>query len=232
MRSVLSAVSPSGTMPFGSPAAQIASNNTMVVDSRPKKTKYDKAHIPTAVSIPYSKFDALKGKLPRELSTPVIFYCGGLKCKLSHKSAAKAIVMGYRNVSVFTEGYPAWKKQFGAETAAMAVTAGEVEGSIDLERFKKILAETPDTITLIDVRDKDEFDKGHFNTARHIPVEELEPKIKDLPSGKPVVFVCSTGARSGEGYYMVKDVRPELDVYYVEATIDFKKDGSYTLKKN
>ncbi|MCG8616088.1 MAG: rhodanese-like domain-containing protein [Desulfobacterales bacterium] len=212
-------------------AAQIAGNETLIVDARPKETKFDKGHIPTSISIPYSKFDALKGKLPRALSTPIIFYCGGLKCKLSHKSAAKAIAMGYKNVSVFTTGYPAWKKQFGGD-AAVAVKAGEIEGSIDLDRFKKILAKTPDAITLIDVRDKDEFDKGHFSSALHIPVEELEPKIKDLPSGKPVVFVCSTGARSGEGYYMVKDVRPALEVYYVEATIDFKKDGSYTLKKN
>ncbi|HCY85281.1 MAG TPA: sulfurtransferase [Desulfobacteraceae bacterium] len=212
-------------------AAQIAKNETLVVDARPKETKYDRGHIPTAISIPFSKFDALKGKLPRELSTPIIFYCGGLKCKLSHKSAAKAIAMGYKNVSVFTQGYPVWKKQFGGD-AAVAVKAGEIEGSIDLARFKEILAKNPGSITLIDVRDKDEFDKGHFNTALHIPVEDLEPKIKDLPSDKPVVFVCSTGARSGEGYYMVKDVRPELEAYYVEATIDYKKDGSYTLTKN
>ncbi|MCG8635063.1 MAG: rhodanese-like domain-containing protein [Desulfobacterales bacterium] len=213
-------------------AVQIAENKTLVVDARPKKPKYDKGHIPTAISIPFSKFDALKGKLPRELSTPIIFYCGGLKCKLSHKSAAKAIAMGYKNVSVFTTGYPAWKKQFGTGGEAVAVKAGDVEGSIDLDRFKKILAENPSSVTLIDVRDADEFEKGHFKTARHIPVEDLEPRIKDLPSDKPLVFVCSTGARSGEGYYMVKDVRPELDVYYVEATIDYKADGSYTLKKN
>lgn len=213
-------------------AAQIVENKTLVVDSRPRKPKYDKGHIPTAISIPFSKFDALKGKLPRELDTPIIFYCGGLKCKLSHKSAARAIAMGYTQVSVFTYGYPAWKKAFGEQGGQVAVKAGEIEGSIDLERFRKILAENPDSITLIDVRDADEYEKGHFKTARHIPVENLEPQIKDLPAGKPVVFVCSTGARSGEGYYMVKDVRPELDVYYVEATIDFKKDGSYEMKKN
>jgi rhodanese-related sulfurtransferase len=213
-------------------AVQIAENKTLVVDARPQKPKYDKGHIPTAINIPFSQFDALKGKLPRELSTPIIFYCGGLKCKLSHKSAAKAIALGYKKVSVFTHGYPAWKKQFGAGGAAVAVKAGDVEGSIDLDRFKKILVENPSSVTLIDVRDADEYEKGHFETARHIPVEDLEPKIKDLPSDKPIVFVCSTGARSGEGYYMVKDVRPNLEVYYVEATIDYKNDGSYTLKKN
>ncbi len=213
-------------------AAQIAENKTLVVDSRPQKTKFDKGHIPTAINIPFSQFDALKGKLPRDLETPIIFYCGGLKCKLSHKSAAKAIAMGYKKVSVFTYGYPNWKKMYGADAAAVAVKAGEVEGSIDLERFKKIVAENPSSVMLIDSRDADEFAKGHFKTAVNIPTENLEPKIKELPSDKPIVFVCSTGARSGEAYYMVKDVREALEVYYVEATIDYKKDGSYTIKKN
>jgi rhodanese-related sulfurtransferase len=213
-------------------AVQIAANDTLIVDARPQKTKFNKGHIPTAINIPYSQFDALKGKLPRELTTPIIFYCGGLKCKLSHKSAARAIVMGYKNVSVFETGYPAWKKQFGTADATVAVKAGEVEGSIDLERFKSIMTKTPETVTLIDVRDADEFAKGHFETAVNIPVEDLEPKIKDLPSDKPIVFVCSTGARSGEAYYMVKDVRSSLDTYYVEAEIDYKKDGAFELKKN
>ena len=58
-------------------AKQIADNQAVVVDSRPKRAKYDKAHIPTAMSIPHSKFDELQGKLPRDLNTVLIFYCGG-----------------------------------------------------------------------------------------------------------------------------------------------------------
>ena len=61
-------------------------------------------------------------------------------------------------------------------------------------------------------------------------VDDLEAKIKSLPADKPVIFVCGTGARSGESYYMVKDVRPELkEVYYVEAELEFNKDGSFKL---
>jgi len=212
-------------------AAQIDANDTLIVDARPKKTKFDKGHIPSAINIPFSQFDELKGKLPRELSTPIIFYCEGLKCKLSHNSAARAIVMGYKNVSVFETGYPAWKKQFG-ESGAIAAKAGGVEGAIDLERFQKTVTQMADTVTLVDVRDADEFAKGHLKTAINIPVEKLESKIKELPSDKPVIFLCSTGARSGEAYYMAKDLRPELETYYPEAQIDFKKDGSFTLKKN
>ncbi len=213
-------------------AKLIADNNTVIVDARPKKTKFDKGHIPTAISIPFSQFDNLKGKLPRDLNTPVVFYCGGLKCRLSHKSAAKALEMGYTNVKVFAKGYPEWKKTYGQSGATIQVQAGEVEGSIDLERFKSIIANNPESILLIDVRDADEFAKGSFKTAVNIPIEKLEPKIKDFPDTKPIVFVCPTGARSGEAFYMVKDVRKSLkDVYYVEAEINFKSDGNIEIKK-
>jgi rhodanese-related sulfurtransferase len=58
-------------------AKQIDGNQALVIDSRPKRTKYDKAHIPTAMSLPDTKFEALQGKLPRALDTILIFYCGG-----------------------------------------------------------------------------------------------------------------------------------------------------------
>lgn len=213
-------------------AKQITANDTMIIDARPLKTKFEKGHIPTAVSIPFSQFDTLKGKLPRDLNTPLVFYCGGLKCRLSHKSAAAALEMGYTNVKVFTKGYPEWKKVYGASAETMQAKAGEVEGSIDLEQFKSILANNPESIMLIDVRDADEFAKGSFKTAINIPVEKLESKIKDLPDNKPIIFSCSTGARSGEAFYMVKDVRESLkEVFYVEAEIDFKSDGTFEMKK-
>ena len=213
-------------------AAQIALNKTLIVDARPLKTKYVKGHIPTAVSIPFSQFDELSGKLPRDIATPIIFYCGGLECRLSHKSAARVLEMGYSDVKVFSLGYPEWKKQYGASKETVQVAAGEIEGSIDLERFKAIIEKNSESIMLIDVRDSDEFAKGSFKTAVNIPVEKLEPKIETLPADKPVVFVCSTGARSGEAYYMVKDIRESLkDVYYVEAQISFKGDGVYEIKK-
>ena len=84
---------------------------------------------------------------------------------------------------------------------------------------------------LIDVRDADEFKNGSFKTAVNIPVDDLEDKIKSLPADKPIVFVCGTGARSGESFYMVQDVRPELkNVYYLEGTLTFKEDGSFEIK--
>jgi hypothetical protein len=63
-------------------------------------------------------------------------------------------------------------------------------------------------------------------------VDDLEQRVKTLPSDKPIVFVCSTGARSGESYYMIQDIRPELkDVFFLEAEVTFNKDGSYKITK-
>ena len=89
------------------------------------------------------------------------------------------------------------------------------------------MEENPQSIMLIDVRDPDEYAAGSFKTAVNIPTDELEKKIATLPSDKPIVFVCNTGARSGEAYYMVQDIRPELkEVYYLEAETIYNKDGS------
>lgn len=217
---------------------QIDANADMVVvDSRPKRKKYDKGHIPTAVSIPDMYFDKMKGDLPSDKEKQLVFYCGGLKCKLSHKSAEKAIALGYKNIKVFGGGYPEWKKAYpGGEPAAGAaipkLTPGKEEGSIDIALFKELATKTPEKIYLVDVRDADEFAKGSLETAVNIPVDDLEKRLKNLPSDKPIVFICGTGARSGESFYMVQDLRPELkNVYYVDAEMAINKDATFTITK-
>jgi len=210
----------------------------VLIDSRPKRKKYDKGHIPGAISIPDSQFAKMTDQLPENKATMLVFYCGGFHCRLSHKSAKKAIDLGYTHVKVYAAGYPAWKKAYGsAETAltqpaATKVKAGEEEGSIDTAAFVKIINEKPESVMLIDVRDADEYATGSFKTAVNIPVDQLEDKIKTLPTDKPVVFVCGTGARSGESFYMVQDLRPEMkNVYYLEGYLTFKKDGSFEITK-
>jgi rhodanese-related sulfurtransferase len=203
----------------------------VVVDARPKRKKYDKGHIPTAISIPDTQFAKFKDQLPQDKSKLLVFYCGGFKCKLSHKSAAKAIAMGHSNVKVFSAGYPAWKKVV-AGAAPVQVKAGVEEGSIDIEMFKSIMAQKPESLYLIDVRDADEFSTGSLKSAVNIPVDALEEKIQTLPMDKPIVFVCGTGARSGESFYMVQDLRPELkNVFYLDAEMTVREDGSFELKK-
>jgi rhodanese-related sulfurtransferase/predicted transcriptional regulator len=45
-------------------------------------------------------------------------------------------------------------------------------------------------IVLIDVRPAEEFEAGHIEGARSIPIEELEDRLSELPAGREVVAYC------------------------------------------
>ncbi|MFV0423575.1 rhodanese-like domain-containing protein [Oleidesulfovibrio sp.] len=211
-------------------AMMAAGDSYMLIDARPAK-KYLEGSIPSAISIPDSQFDAKKGLLPADKNTPLIYFCGGLKCPLSHKSAAKAQALGYTSVWIAEKGEPGWKAMYGGGQA-VTVQSGGAEGAIDIVQFESIMASNPASIMVVDVRDPDEYSAGHMTGAVNIPVDKLESQIAGLPSDKPVVFVCASGARSGEAFYMIRDLRPELkDVFYLEAETTYHKDGSFEIKK-
>lgn len=210
----------------------------VIIDSRPKKRKYDKGHIPGAISIPTRKFDDHASKLPEDKKTPLVFYCGGPKCTLSPKAAVKAKALGYTNVKTYTAGFPAWKKAYPDQIAKagskqakkVAIKAGKEEGSISVASFKKVLEENPNSVMLVDVRDKAIFKQGSFKTAVNIPIDDLEKKLDSLPKDKPIIFFCNSGGMAGEAYDLVNMLGSGFKIYYVEAEISFNKDGSYTIK--
>ena len=209
--------------------------DAVIVDARPAR-KFEKAHVPTAINISNREFDDKLDLLPKDKATELIYYCGGYKCPLSTKSAAKAVEKGYTNVKLFQSGYPAWKKAYGEEAAAKsaaassgvpAVETGEEAGIITIDSFNKLITENTDSFYWYDVRDPEEVEAdGTYGKAVVMAVDDLEDKIGELPTDKPIVFFCSTGARSGEAYDIVKMKRDDLAVYFLDANVKFHKDGS------
>jgi rhodanese-related sulfurtransferase len=51
-------------------------------------------------------------------------------------------------------------------------------------------------LRIIDVRTRPEWRAGHAPKARHIPLDELPGRLSELEAGRPVAFVCQSGARS------------------------------------
>ena len=49
-----------------------------------------------------------------------------------------------------------------------------------------------------DVREKDEFVRGHVPGVRLLPMSEIEQRREELPSEGTIYFVCAVGARSGK----------------------------------
>lgn len=127
---------------------------------------------------------------------------------------------------VYEAGYPAWVEAHGTGAAPVIAASEANEGAIEVAQFKQIIADNPGSIVIVDVRDPEEFQQGTFKGARNIPVNQLEKELKTMPTDKPVVFVCSTGARSGEAYWMARDVRPDMDkVYFLDAEVTYPKDA-------
>lgn len=210
----------------------------VVVDARPQ-IKYLEGTIPGAINLPYQDWDKRKGILPADKSTTLVFFCGGLKCDLSHKSASKAREMGYTDVRTYAEGWPQWIEKSTRAFAlvnpkdpgnkAVAAEAAPATGEIGKAEFEKLLAERPAGFLLVDVRPAAEFAKGHIPGAINILDEEIGKNIDKLKGANNVVFYCATGSRSSSAYYAAEDVGFK-GTRYVNRNIDFNPDGSFVIR--
>jgi rhodanese-related sulfurtransferase len=68
---------------------------------------------------------------------------------------------------------------------------------------------------LLDVRSRQEYGAGHAPGATNVPVEEIDRRLRDIPSDRTVLTICQSGGRSaraaavlrGRGLQEVRDVR-------------------------
>ncbi len=83
-------------------------------------------------------------------------------------------------------------------------------GSID----PGALARDTDQFQVVDVRYPNEWEAGHIQGARHIPVDYVLDRLEELDRTRPVVTVCRSGDRSAEA---AKELRGEgFDVRNLE----------------
>jgi len=142
----------------------------LLVDARPA-AKYAAGHIPTAISIPLSALEKDGAKLlPPKKGILLVFYCGGVSCGLSHKSAQMARTLGYSNVKVYTGGEPDWVR---TEHYLVPVASFLKDGNV----------------VLVDLREPGAAASGHIPEAVNIPLAQLEEWEKKFPSTKGAQLV-------------------------------------------
>src|SRR5215211_534656 len=73
------------------------------------------------------------------------------------------------------------------ERAARSYLGDEVE---EIGREELIARLRRREVVLVDVRPKQEFESGHIDGARSIPLEELERRIGELPAAAEIVAYC------------------------------------------
>jgi rhodanese-related sulfurtransferase len=77
----------------------------IIADSR-TAADYKAGHIPGAISLPVD--ETWDGRLPKDKTSLVVFYCGGGACSLSGVAAQRALELGYNKVAIYKGGWQGW----------------------------------------------------------------------------------------------------------------------------
>ena len=67
---------------------------------------------------------------------------------------------------------------------------------IESSELRKILAEKPDSIVLLDVREPEEFEEDRLEGCKLIPLGELSARARELDPESDIVIYCAHGVRS------------------------------------
>ncbi len=171
----------------------------LVIDAR-NPEEYQEVHIKGAINVPVNKFRKFKHLLPKDKSVKLIFYCNGVKCGKSKRAAKKAAEEGYVNISVFAAGMPVWEEK------GYPIYAGpDYEKHIETTKLsptelQDLMKKDKTGITVVDVRDPQEYKEGHIPGAINIPSEVFASKSDMLDKEKKIVVYCNSGGRSYNAY--------------------------------
>jgi rhodanese-related sulfurtransferase len=194
----------------------------VLIDAR-TQTEYQEAHIRTAVGIPLSVLEKDGSALSFPKNARLIFYCNGVKCGKSGKSALIARSLGYTDISVYADGMPVWEEKgypiYAGPDYEKTVTTSKIKPAV----VKALLDSAPATVTVVDVRDAKEFAEGHVPGAVNIPVETFAAGSGVLDKGKQIIVYCNSGGRSYNAYRKLQKLAyPNIAQMIFE---DWKDDG-------
>jgi len=240
----------------GTPVVQAAfkNNSALLMDARPMG-KFLAETIPGALYMNDEELDKLAGRFPTDKNTNIIAFCAGYDCHKSHVVADKLFDLGYKKVSVYAGGLPAWKEAqmqttAGAKKAEPAAAAapkkdvfvdgvkvGVDEGTVDGEWLKALVVsnKVPANVVFVDIRNAPEFANGHMKGALNIEAGKLSAAdlAAKLPKDKVAIFTCGTGARGMEAYIKLKDAKLDVSkAMYFDANVKCDAKNNCEIKVN
>jgi molybdopterin/thiamine biosynthesis adenylyltransferase/rhodanese-related sulfurtransferase len=74
----------------------------------------------------------------------------------------------------------------------------------NMEITVRELAEQRESVTLIDVREQHEWNVGHLEGAKLIPLKQLPARMNEVPREADVVVYCAVGGRSAQAVHFLR----------------------------
>jgi hydroxyacylglutathione hydrolase len=164
----------------------LLAEGALLVDTRPAAA-FTTAHLPGAINIPHdNSFTNWTGWL---LSYDRPFYL------VADVAAIPQVVRDLRYIGLDNiAGYfdlsvlDAWREAGRPLQSYNVATPAQIAEQVGAGQ-----------VTVVDVRQNDEWQSGHIRGARHIMLGYLPDRLAEIPTDKPVVVQCRSGARSAIG---------------------------------
>ena len=80
--------------------------------------------------------------------------------------------------------------------AGASLEAAAAVRDLDAHGLQRLLKEEPKQVLLLDVRTPGEYAGGRVPGSVLIPMNQVSGRLSEIPSGKKVVAICASGARS------------------------------------
>jgi hydroxyacylglutathione hydrolase len=166
---------------------EILASGGIIVDTR-RAAEYAAGHIARTINIPFNNsFTTRAGWLVPYGRDVFLLVAEG------DDAAAQVAADASHDLSLIgldrTVGY------FDAAALAAASTLEKVPQMNGGELSEK-LGEGDSAVTVVDVRERGEWEAGHIAGATHIPLGQLTDRVAELDRDRPLVLHCQSGGRS------------------------------------
>ena len=157
--------------------AELLERKVLVIDTRPA-AEYAVRHLAGTISIPLTtSFVTWAGWLVQADEFYLIVDPATAAARLGELARALALI-GIDRISGYFD-------------------ASEVKGNATIPQMTAThLQSKLSNVTVIDVRNANEWSHGHLPGAKHIPLGYLLDRLGEIPSDRPVVVQCQSGGRS------------------------------------
>lgn len=197
---------------------RIAVNEPFVLIDTRTLVEYEESHIVGAVNIAPAHVEASHCRLPEDKNVLVVVYCDDDECAEGEAVARQLVGAGYSSVRNYRGGLAAWESAGLPLKMGAAIEPGMQADKVSVQQMRKIIDRHRDDYTILDVREPDEFAKGHIPGAQNLPVREFHKKATALSPDKPVIVYCNTQKRSFIAYRKLVETgfRQILFASYIE----------------
>jgi len=231
-------------LPVHSEAAWLARNlnaQHVILDVRDRAAS-SQSHIQGAVALPVSELQAMtqrfiaeqkEPELPgvTDLRAPIVVYADSHTSKAALLAYKELRNWGYKGTTVLNGGMNNWVAESlptekGEATSTIVYEKKLAPGAIAPEEFV-VLEKSREGVLFVDVRTDKEAATGVIRDARHIPLEQLEGRLGDLPKDTEIILYCANGIRAEMAYQTLD--KEGFKSRFLNETIVIDKSGQFKM---